>query len=968
MKILRIIFYTLIALFGIAFLTLINSSLVTSKIFEYISKEVPIKYTKVEGSLYAGIKVVDLNYDDMVKIETVFLKPSLLPLLLKEIYISDLKIEKISFEDKFFEFLKQEPEKNEEEQDEEKFEIPFTLFVDNFEASLYDFVYEEQKIDELILKSKNISSDLKDFVSAEIFTNIKSNIANLEANINIDKNTYSLNSKIDLKEYIKTTFNLEAKGDLEKVEFVVKNDALKIEQDKQIVDIKDIKLIGNYDLKNLDLAISQLDANLKYNEISSDIKANASMQNHDIDSLIFEVDLQTSVKKSINELLEKDLQKDLKINTKLNGNLKKIKFFSKLEENSIKIDENLIKIENIILDGIANIKDKNIDILTDFNVKTNVANKKSKVELKLNLDKIEDLSISAKSLIQNLNYQDFNLKPIGDININSFYTKGSLSLDLNSKLANLELKSPDLKKFIFDLDIKDLNPNTFYELDKTVQISKIRGKIKGEYKEDILLDVALILNDSFKVDSNFKTNQDNFNATIKNNSFQVVFDKKDDSVKIKTNINELKNLEKELAKILEIPALGLEGPLNLDLDLQMALNSFDNLKFKLNSSKIKIENEQISKIEIEGNLKDKTIFFDKLNFSVGEIYEIDLQKSFSLLKQASFDIESFDGSFNFDNILIKTSKEDEKIILVIDTKNLAIGHKLYGSGILDSNLNIYIDEENKIYVQGEINANKLKAIYNIPAMSISKDKDIIIISKKSKSETSDYFLDNIALELIFISNDIKYKVKNIDLKLNAILNIKKEFSKEIRIYGSINEVEGTFSELGKTYKIENSSVYLRGLTDNPILDIKASTKVEDIDISILISGTLNNPRINLNSNPIMNQKDILSYLIFGTNLSASSKNAQSKQSQASLFLLNELSKDYARELGVDSIYFQYDGKTQYIETHVGKNISEKSKIVLKNKAQGGQIVLMRELTKLWNIELGFEEKTQSLDLMYKKRY
>ena len=840
--------------------------------------------------------------------------------------------------------------------------MPFTLFIENFEASLYDFVYEEQKIDELVLKSKNISSDLKDFISAQIFTNIKSNIANFEANINIDKNIYKLQSKIDLKEYVKTTFNVQANGDLEKVEFIVKNDVLKIEQDKQIVDIKDIKLFGNYDLKSFNLDITKLDALLKYNEISSNIKANASMKNNEIDSLLFDVDLQTSIKKSISDPLQKDLQ----VNTKLNGNLKKIKFFSKVEENSIKIDGELIKIENIILDGIANINDKNIDILSDFNVKTNLANKKSKVELKLNLDKPEDLAISAKSLIQNLNYKNFNLKQLGDININSSYKKSSLAINLNSKLANLELKSFDLKKFIFDLDIKDLNPNNFYELDKVVQISKIKAKIKGEYQENLSLDAALILNDTFKIDSNIKTKEDNIEASIKNSSFQVLFDKKADLTKIKTNINELKNLEKELSKIIELPAVGLEG--ELDLDLQMASNSLNNLSFKVNSPKIKFENEEIEKIEIEGNLKDKTVFLDKLNFNIGEIYDINLQKNFSLLNQAFFNLENFNGNFNFDNILINTSKQDKNIVLNVDTKNLKIGHNSYGKGILNSNINININEQNKISVQGEINVRELKASYNIPAMSISKDKDIIIVSKKNKSESLDYFFENVALELIVISNDIKYSVKNIDLKVNAILNIKKEFSKELFIYGSVNEIDGTFSELGKTYKIENSGVYFRGLSDNPILDIKASTKVEDIDITILISGSLNNPRINLNSNPVMNQKDILSYLIFGTTFSNTSENTQSRQSQASLFLLNELSKDYAKELGVDTVYFQYDGKTQYIETHIGKNISEKSKVVLKNKAQGGQVVLMRELTKLWNVELGFEEKTQSLDLMYKKKY
>lgn len=58
-----------------------------------------------------------------------------------------------------------------------------------------------------------------------------------------------MNSKIDLNEYIKTTFNLEANGNLEKVDFVLKNDNLKIEREKQIFDIKDFKLFGSYDLK-----------------------------------------------------------------------------------------------------------------------------------------------------------------------------------------------------------------------------------------------------------------------------------------------------------------------------------------------------------------------------------------------------------------------------------------------------------------------------------------------------------------------------------------------------------------------------------------------------------------------------------------------------------------------------------------------------------------------------------------------
>ncbi|MGE3300525.1 MAG: translocation/assembly module TamB domain-containing protein, partial [Arcobacter sp.] len=234
----------------------------------------------------------------------------------------------------------------------------------------------------------------------------------------------------------------------------------------------------------------------------------------------------------------------------------------------------------------------------------------------------------------------------------------------------------------------------------------------------------------------------------------------------------------------------------------------------------------------------------------------------------------------------------------------------------------------------------------------------------------DIFFEDIALQLSIFADNLTYKIKNIDLKASSVLALKKEFNEDLKTFGSIQDAKGTFSELGKTYTIKDSNIYFRGLEPiDPLLDIHATNTINDIDITIIISGSLNEPRINLSSTPVMSQKDILSYLIFGTSFSSDSQtNTQSRQSQASLFLLNELSKDYAKELGIEILYFQDVPTTQYIETYVGKNISKKSKIVLKNKSTGGELILMRELTKLWNIEVGFEEDTQSIDLIYKKRY
>ena len=119
-------------------------------------------------------------------------------------------------------------------------------------------LFRSQKIDEIVLNAKNISSNLKDKISAILFAKIKSNLANIEANIEIENNFYKLNSNIDLKEYAKSKINLDATGDLEKVSFSIKSDDLKVLNLKENIDIKDIKLIGNYDIKNSNLDISSL--------------------------------------------------------------------------------------------------------------------------------------------------------------------------------------------------------------------------------------------------------------------------------------------------------------------------------------------------------------------------------------------------------------------------------------------------------------------------------------------------------------------------------------------------------------------------------------------------------------------------------------------------------------------------------------------------------------------------------------
>lgn len=957
LKALKYLFFAIISLCLVTFLYLITSKDVTQKIFNYLSVEFPIKYSKVDGSIYEGIKVYDLNYDDMIKAKTIYLKPNIISLLVKEINISLLKVENITIEDKLISFIK---ESSETQNENSSFEFPFSLAIKNLELSMYDFSYENQKIDEIVLNAKNINSNLKDKISAILFAKIKSNLANIEANIQIENNIYKLNSNIDLKEYAKSKINLDATGDLEKVSFSIKSDDLKVLNLKENIDIKDIKLIGNYDIKNSNLDISTLTSNLNYEQIFTKLDAKVNLLNNDLDSLKFQANFYTTIKKSI----YKSLEKDLNIKSNFVGDLKHIEFKNILESNSIKIDDFLLKIDSSNLNGVAKIDNKNIEIVSNFDIFTNYANKKSNLDLKLNLDDFENLSLNSKSVIESLKYENFNLKELGNININSSYKKNFLNMDLNSKYINMNLNTKKLKKIIFDFNIKNLNPNNIYKLDKNIKISKISSNIKGEFENNITLKSNTILNDSFNIDLEVKNKNSNLEAKFENISFKSILNKNGEVLNIKTEIRELNLFEKELKKILEIPDLNLFGLANINLEILKNRVNFDIL-----TPKISFLNQNIENIDIKGNFEEDRVLFDKIDFHINKIYDINFNKKFTLLKKAFFNISNFSSNFEFENITINSSKDKKDLILNITTKDFFMEHLLYGKGFINSSVDININENSNIYISGVINPNKLVSSYNIPALNISNDRDIIIVNIGDNEIKKDFFTKNIELDLKIISKEIKYITKNIELKLDADLQIKKEFEEDLRIFGRVSNINGVFSQLGKTYKIENSNLQFRGLeTINPILDIKANTKIDNVEIFIDITGNMENPRLNLKSNPSMNSKDILSYLIFGTKFSNSSMNEQNKEAQASLFILNELSKDYVKELGIDILYFDYDPKTQYIETTVGKKIGEKNQIIIKNKATNGELIFLRELTKLWNLELGLMEKTQSIDLIYKKRY
>ncbi|MGI6723805.1 MAG: translocation/assembly module TamB domain-containing protein [Arcobacteraceae bacterium] len=1003
MKTLKILFLTFVMLFLLGFFIVINSSSIAFKAFNYITSSYDISYSELSGNFSQGIYIKDINYQDKIKCDLLFIRLSLSALLANIIHIYELKLDGLYIDSSFLELSSTDSSTT--------LSIPFKLVIDSFELETKKLNFQEYIINKLKLKATKIKYDFLDNYSANIDIFLSSDIGNIDSYIELSNSFYQSKGEISLNKEIfnsienlqidpLSNMNFSLKGDTKELDFALFLPTIDIKYQDFLLNIKEIKTDGIYNISNSFLDIKNFSSKLTYDKITTFLNANFQVKDHDINSIKYSILSDTIIDKS----LIKELEKDLKVTLTLNGDLQKAKVDSSISKNRLFFDS-LVEFDDIhikadvnqrnnfndiylnfeqnskfIVDDIDftlnskesklhyNLSNKELKGLTFNQIKTELLNADFNIDFLTNTDNITDITLKSDALINSLHIQELDLEDFYPIKLSSTYQNSHLSTLLKTKNIVASIDTKDLKEYIFELNVEDFDINRFYTIPDNIKLKQISSKVNGIYNinDTLFLKGDIILNDNIVLNSSLIGSLSEFKSTIKNQAFVLNLSKKDDYISSDLQIDSLIEFQKELIKLVDFEIADIYGKLSLQANLEQ-----DKINFFLSSPKISYQKTDIDDITLKAMLTKDILYFEDIDFYIDKIEDIIIEKKFSLAKKGFLNTTNLIANIDFGDIRVKTSNIDDKITLFVYTKELSLSHLKYGSGKFDANLIISYEKSN-LFISGKIDTKKLNIIYQIPTISINSDKDIIIISKNKLLQKSDFYLDNISLSLEVESKNFDYKVKNISLQGSSYLYLKKDLHKDISIYGSISDTRGKFSELGREYLIESSNIYFRGLVPiDPVLEIKALHKLPDVDISISIAGTLHNPIINLSSTPQMNQRDILSYLIFGTRFADDNKTTssfQDKGEQASLFVLNELSKDYAKELGLDVLYFEYDPTTQYIETSIGKNISQKSKIIVQDKFESGKLILLRELTKLWNVELGIEEKTQSIDFTYKKRY
>jgi translocation and assembly module TamB len=119
--------------------------------------------------------------------------------------------------------------------------------------------------------------------------------------------------------------------------------------------------------------------------------------------------------------------------------------------------------------------------------------------------------------------------------------------------------------------------------------------------------------------------------------------------------------------------------------------------------------------------------------------------------------------------------------------------------------------------------------------------------------------------------------------------------------GKIGIVSGVYSGLGTDLEVERGSVnYASSPLDNPGLDVKAVKRTQEVVAGVRVTGTAQDPKVQVFSEPPRPQSEVLSYLLFGRPMGGGSGTDKAQlQNAAALAGGGLLAAEVGRQLGLE---------------------------------------------------------------------
>jgi translocation and assembly module TamB len=248
------------------------------------------------------------------------------------------------------------------------------------------------------------------------------------------------------------------------------------------------------------------------------------------------------------------------------------------------------------------------------------------------------------------------------------------------------------------------------------------------------------------------------------------------------------------------------------------------------------------------------------------------------------------------------------------------------------------------------------------------DDDIIIVQDVRPPSKSKLFV-NVALRS---AKPIAYKTKEVDIAFSPDVTFWKEPASPLQLLGMMSVYDGWLYSGGKEFEVRPSEIYFGGAHPiNPYLNLHLQYEVDYKLIGIYVTHTLSDPVFLFTSEPPMSQNDIMSYILFGTPASSSFDGAEGGSagvSAANLILGTGLKNMIGGATGIRidtmNILTPQDGSFGF---EVGARLNKQLRVLYKNDTISS-IILQYSVTRAVRLDIDVRETGQGVNVIFIKDF
>lgn len=228
---------------------------------------------------------------------------------------------------------------------------------------------------------------------------------------------------------------------------------------------------------------------------------------------------------------------------------------------------------------------------------------------------------------------------------------------------------------------------------------------------------------------------------------------------------------------------------------------------------------------------------------------------------------------------------------------------------------LHLSFAEKIKLNGKIVVDQGKiTVKELPEGAISKSKDIIVIDVETDDEVASLPIE---LDLqVLLGNKLKVDALGLQTTVKGNLLINKPLQKELKMHGELNFVKGSYRALGQQLVLQKSRIIFQGSPSSPHISIEAirdPKKIEDnVTAGVRVTGTPDQLKLVLFSDPAMAQQETLSYITRGKSLQNNS-DSDSSNKMASMLIdigagqTSGLMNDIGNKVGISDLSLDTSG-------------------------------------------------------------